>query len=501
MSPQSLRRFRAERLLAQQFEALRAQVLAAVRRSLAAGGLELDVVDLEACYAQAWQGLHAAVLDGQEIANPAGWLVVVTQRRTIEELRSCHRAVRAESAQVEERGCDPDLAARIDDLSKLRHLFEAMRARLNWRECEAASLCYLQGLSRAEAAVRMGVSERRMRKLMDGDGAGGEGVACKVGRLLAVVSAGRWCDEQASLMRALAFGLLDPAGERYRLATQHQRECAACRRYVISLRGLAAVLPPLVVPPGIFAGAAGAGAGVGGGAGAGAGGGTTAGGGIAAAGAGSGAWGAAGGSLGAKLAGTLAALGVAAGGATLLHAPVHPLARGRQNGTAIAAGFGGGAAGAGGAVSELGGAAERAAAAIEMGTGPSPPGIASGSERLLALAPHAAGGGSAAGGGQPSGGAGTSAEFGIEPESPAVARTQSATQSAATVRPPQPQAAGAGTPIMPASTETPGSARAPTGERDATTTGTAHAGAAPGSAGQGSAGQGSGAQGSEFSFE
>jgi transposase len=55
---------------------------------------------------------------------------------------------------------------------RLRQLFEAMRARLDGRERDAATLCYLQGLSRAQAAARMGVSEARMRKLMDGAGAG-----------------------------------------------------------------------------------------------------------------------------------------------------------------------------------------------------------------------------------------------------------------------------------------------------------------------------------------
>jgi hypothetical protein len=49
-------------------------------------------------------------------------------------------------------------------------------------------------------------------------------------------------------MRGLAFGILDPGGERYRLARLHQRECPACRAYVLSLRGLAAVLPPLPLP-------------------------------------------------------------------------------------------------------------------------------------------------------------------------------------------------------------------------------------------------------------
>ena len=59
---------------------------------------------------------------------------------------------------------------------------------------------------------------------------------------------GRYCAEQSSLMRGFAFGILDPAGERYALAMAHQRECPACRAHVLSLRGLASVLPPLPLP-------------------------------------------------------------------------------------------------------------------------------------------------------------------------------------------------------------------------------------------------------------
>jgi hypothetical protein len=106
-------------------------------------------------------------------------------------------------------------------------------------------LCYLQGLPRVDAAARMGVSPARMQKLMDGYGAGRPGVAGKVGALIDTIRAGGWCAEQASLMRGLAFGILDPDGERYRLAIAHRRECPACRAYVRSLRGLAAVLPPV----------------------------------------------------------------------------------------------------------------------------------------------------------------------------------------------------------------------------------------------------------------
>jgi hypothetical protein len=138
-------------------------------------------------------------------------------------------------------------------------------------------------------------------------------------------------------MRALAFGILDPAGERYQLAQLHRRECPACRAYVLSLRGLAAVLPPLALPwgPGAvgFGGgsAAGAGAGAGTGSGAGAASGAGAG---AGAGAGVGTSGGslfAGGSLGAKLAaGCLLVAGVGGGCVAIVAGAAHTPHRARR---------------------------------------------------------------------------------------------------------------------------------------------------------------------------
>jgi DNA-directed RNA polymerase specialized sigma24 family protein len=219
-----------------------------VRGRLLASGVALDQSDLEACYGQAWQGLYTAVLDGHQIANPAGWLVLVTFRRAIEEHRARGRGVSAgegpELASSEER----DLAAELDDRIRLRQLFEGLRGRLSARELQAATLCYLHGLTRAEAAARMGVSEPRLRKLMEGRGAERPGVASKVGALVATIRDDGWCAEQASLMRGYAYGILDPDGDRYRLARVHRDECPACRAYVVSLRGLAAVLPPVFGP-------------------------------------------------------------------------------------------------------------------------------------------------------------------------------------------------------------------------------------------------------------
>ncbi len=271
MSPLSLRRHRAERLLREEFEGLRGRVLASVRGRLRASGVSLDQDDLEACYAMAWQGLYTAVLQGQEIASPAGWLVLVTFRRAIEEHRARVRAhcgdgpsldgpsapgrIAGPETETPRAAAARDFADELADRARLRQLFEALRGRLDGREREAATLCYLQGLSRAEAAQRMGVSEARMRKLMEGRGPGRPGVAGKVGALVQTIRDGDWCEEQGSLMRALAYGILDPDGERYRLALMHRSQCSACRAYVVSLRGLAAALPPGFLPWGLGAAA------------------------------------------------------------------------------------------------------------------------------------------------------------------------------------------------------------------------------------------------------
>ncbi|HWX88639.1 MAG TPA: hypothetical protein VNX67_10735 [Solirubrobacteraceae bacterium] len=264
MTPLDLRRYRAERLLRKDFARLRAKVLTIVRSRLHAKGIKLDSADLDACYAQAWHGLYATLLSGEEVENPSAWLVLVTFRRAIDEYRASDRAgvLDGEDRRSYPRGSDGsarDFAAELDDRLRLRHLFEGMRATLSKRECEAASLCYLQGLSRAEAAERMGITVSRMGKLMEGTGAGRPGVAGKLNELLDTIKAGGWCEERASLMRAYAFGILDPAGERHALAAAHCRECPACRAQVASLRGLASVLPlPFLSPLGLAGAGSGA---------------------------------------------------------------------------------------------------------------------------------------------------------------------------------------------------------------------------------------------------
>lgn len=279
MSPPALRRYRAERLLRKDFPGLRSKVLAIVRSQLRVKGIALDAGDLEGCYAQAWQGLYATVLGGEQVENPRAWLVLVTLRRAIDESRAAGRrqlgrarppvALHSDAGAPVPGGAqdlaaaafDPDLAGELDRRERLRQVFEGLRTRLSARECEAASLCYLHGFSRAEAAERMGISAARMGKLMEGAGPGRPGVAGKVGDLLDTIREGGWCEQQSSLMRAFAFGILDPEGERHALAVAHCRECPACRAHVASLRGLAAVLPLPLLSPLALAGGTGAAAG------------------------------------------------------------------------------------------------------------------------------------------------------------------------------------------------------------------------------------------------
>jgi RNA polymerase sigma factor (sigma-70 family) len=184
MSPVFLRRFRAERMLRREFQSLRRRVLEAVRGRLRAAGIELDRGDLEAAYALAWQGLYAATLEGREIESPSSWLILVTYRRAIEEHRVQRRAgtrpgrAAAPGAPGEAPVLDEDdLAEELDLRIRLGQLLEGLSGRLGERERQAATLCYLQGLSRAEAASEMGISEGRMRKLMEGRGPGQPGVA------------------------------------------------------------------------------------------------------------------------------------------------------------------------------------------------------------------------------------------------------------------------------------------------------------------------------------
>jgi DNA-directed RNA polymerase specialized sigma24 family protein len=239
----------ADALLVRDYERLKPEILRTLRGKLARRGVRFDEADLEAFYNQAWHGLYARLAAGEAIANVSGLLVTIAERRAIDELRSLHPERRADAGELDVHRVEPDLAARLDDHLQLKHFVEGLRDRLNAREREAAVLCYVHDYTRAEAARLLGVSPRRMEKLMDA-------VSKKVGAFVREIRGGEWCETRHSLIKAYALGLLDPGGARYRLAAEHLEHCPACRHRVLRLRGLAALTPPM--PLALVAGGAGA---------------------------------------------------------------------------------------------------------------------------------------------------------------------------------------------------------------------------------------------------
>jgi DNA-directed RNA polymerase specialized sigma24 family protein len=244
MTPRvSAGRLRAQRQLERDYEALKPSTLRSLAAKLHARSLSVPDADLEGYYNQAWHALFEQMSDGAAIANTGGFLVQVAYRRALDDLRRSGPP-RADLAAVEAQARDDDTLERLDDRRRLREFVEAMREELDERERTAASLCYLHGYTRPQAAQAMGLSDGRMKKVMDD-------VSRTVGRFTREIAAGTRCELRQSSNKAYALGLLDPDGERYAVVRAHLDDCSACRADVLRMRGLAIVAPPVLLPWGL----------------------------------------------------------------------------------------------------------------------------------------------------------------------------------------------------------------------------------------------------------
>jgi len=232
----------ADRLITDEYERSKGEVLRTVGSKLAAAGVKTSPADLEAPYNEAWHALYMKLSEGEEIGNRTGFLVTVTHRRALSEYRASRAGRRADGAELDNIGVELDLDSRMDAEIKVRHLVEGLRAGLSEREFEAATLCHLHGYTRPEAARAIGVKPKRMEKIMDG-------ASNRIAAVIERVQAGEHCESMSSLIRAYAVGMLDPEGEKYEQAEDHLSHCPACRRQVWVMRGLAAAVPPV---PGIM---------------------------------------------------------------------------------------------------------------------------------------------------------------------------------------------------------------------------------------------------------
>jgi DNA-directed RNA polymerase specialized sigma24 family protein len=229
----------AENAANENYRKLQAEVIGAVIRKLSSRKMRLDESDLEEAYCQAWHGVYETIKRGTPVSNLTGMLIEITWRRTVDTYRDLRPGQRVD-LEVGAPIADLDVDEQLDDKIKLRRFIAQVRGRLNPRECEAVSLCVIHGYPRPEAAKLMGLQRRQMEKLMDG-------ATKKIGGVIASIST-RGCggDEWARLMRSYALGLIAEDDRDYLRAAEHVSQCAACRRYVNGLRGLSAILPPVL---------------------------------------------------------------------------------------------------------------------------------------------------------------------------------------------------------------------------------------------------------------
>ena len=224
------------------YRSLEKEVVGVVGRRLSARNMRLDRSDLEEAYCQAWHGVCEQIVRGVKIANLTGMLVEITWRRAVDGYREMRTGEHAD-VDIDAHGVEVDLDERLDDQEKLQRFIRRLKRRLSRQEREAVSLCLIHGYSRPEARELLGIEdEERMQKLMDR-------ATGKIGGIVAGIDA-RGCggDEWARLLRAYALGLLGEDERDYRRAGEHIDECGSCRRYVMGLRGLAAIVPPVGLP-------------------------------------------------------------------------------------------------------------------------------------------------------------------------------------------------------------------------------------------------------------
>src|SRR5450759_6030926 len=88
----------------------------------------------------------------------------------------------------------------------------------------------------------LGIEQAAFQRIMDG-------ATKKLAGVVAGIDA-RGCggEEWARLLRSYALGLLSTTDRDYVRAVEHIDECETCKRYVIGLQGLAAVMPPVGLP-------------------------------------------------------------------------------------------------------------------------------------------------------------------------------------------------------------------------------------------------------------
>ncbi|MFT4049465.1 MAG: sigma-70 family RNA polymerase sigma factor, partial [Solirubrobacterales bacterium] len=227
----------ADAVIGAEYEAFKTDVVRSVAGKLSASKIRFADLDMDGFYNQAWYGLYTKLQDGQVVENRKGLLVQMTYRRAIDEYRTLHPDRQADPVVLETLGSENPIEETLDQQREFKQFVEGMRSSLSQRELQAATLCYVYGMTRPEAAEQVGVRPKRMEKIMDE-------VSRKMRPVLASIKEGNWCEDRAVLINQYALGALEPGSADYHEAVEHLEGCSGCRRHVLGTRGLAAVTIP-----------------------------------------------------------------------------------------------------------------------------------------------------------------------------------------------------------------------------------------------------------------
>jgi DNA-directed RNA polymerase specialized sigma24 family protein len=204
-------------------------VVRRVRTKLDRSRLHLADQDLDACYNEAWRALCERVsAGGAKPESLVGWLIEVTYCRAIDELRKLRPGRFAPLDEESQSQADDDLAERADDRWTLDLLFDVARHGFSPLHARIIVLTCVFGLPRAQVAEHVGVSLKRLHKILDGH-KGKEGLRRKLERCIDVIAAGRCCEQYSSAMIAYRLGWVRAGSASEDRIHGHLRVCPACR--------------------------------------------------------------------------------------------------------------------------------------------------------------------------------------------------------------------------------------------------------------------------------
>lgn len=166
-----VRRYRAELLARAHYGRLQAPVACYVRRVLGGAAECLPGQELEASYNMAWEALIEKMVQDSAPDCLEAWLRVVTYRKAVDHLRKRRSDLgRPLVDEVDGVGTVDDAC----DLASSREMVGTFLKRIEWRFGERSArivaCLWLEGLTHAAAAERVGVSTKRLRKILYGDG-------------------------------------------------------------------------------------------------------------------------------------------------------------------------------------------------------------------------------------------------------------------------------------------------------------------------------------------